>query len=147
MKHVAHVAVMQRKYLQNKADILEAIGLSEEAYHVLQFNTAIAWIRKEIWNDEDVVSYVTNQPLFWAWWVNQWNMREDAFLSDHLLLHLFAGVSTILNRADLRLEWELLHHLNNINIKASPLWATKAFENFVNNLIKHQHGNTNQPTA
>lgn len=135
-KHLPHVRVMAKKYAQNKAEILAATHISEEAYNTLQFNNAIAWIRKAIWNDEEVVSAIINQPMFWPWWANQWNMRDDEFLHNHLELVLYVGVSSYMTAEELRSEWLLTHDVRNIELLPSPIWAKAAYDKVMNNFIK-----------
>lgn len=81
-KTMTRKEVMKTKYKLNKELILKATYTSEEAYHVFQFNTAVAWIRYYILNDDDLVNKVLSHPMFKNWWLNQWHIRDEAFVVD-----------------------------------------------------------------
>ncbi len=84
IKHVPHVKVLNKKYAQNKEYILAILEITEGDYHELQFETAERWIRASLWNADDIVSYLSSLPEFWAWFINLWNIRDDQFIHDQL---------------------------------------------------------------
>lgn len=131
-------AVMRQKYELNKRDILTMTFTSEEAYATLQFNTAIAWIRANIWPDEDLVSAMIEQKAFWLWWVNQWNIRDDEFLTDHIEYALYKGCNEFLPTDELKQEWLLTHDVRNIQIQATDSVMQAAYETMISTAIKTQ---------
>lgn len=105
----SHVHVMRSKYEQNAKLILECTGVHDQDYNSMQFDYASDYIRHKVLNDDDVVSKITSQQEFWIWWVNQWNIREDAFITNYLEFVLAGGFESFLNP-----EWQKLHDVANI---------------------------------
>lgn len=132
-KHLPHVEVMARKYQANKAILLQECHVSEDAYNLTIFNSAIAWIRANVWDDNDMVDALTNQPEFWAWWVNQWNMREDALIHEYL--------EYIISEDDwsdlLYPAWVNIHKVDCINLLVKqPDWIQDAYSKIIHQSIK-----------
>lgn len=103
---------MKAKYAQNKKCILQVLGMSEDAYNTLLYNTAISWVRKAVWKDEIIVQLLTKEEMFWEWFINHWNMREDAFIHKFLDWLISDGN----HREFLRVNWEYIHELERINV-------------------------------
>lgn len=116
-KQLTKRGTMSAKYNSNKRIILDSTFTSEDAYSILQFNTAIEWIRYNVLNDEDVVNRILAHPDFKNWWLNQWNIREDAFIHDQL--------DYILSNLDfasyLKAEWLKVHQYDRIRVKPSSI--------------------------
>lgn len=134
----SHAEVMQTKFILNKSLILDKTFTSEEAYHTLQWNTAIAWIRAVVWNDEDIVSALTNQPDFWKWWVNQWNLRDEQFLTDHIEYVLYVGCSNILDDEQFKQEWLLTHMVKKIEVMPHSEIMQRAYADVVGKAFKNR---------
>lgn len=132
-KHIPHVEVMSRKYAANKAMLLVECNISQDAYNVHLYNQAIAWIRANVWNDDVMVDALTEQKEFWAWWINQWNMREDAFIHEYLEYIISDdNFSDILHHA-----WVSIHVVANINVELSqPDWLQEAYSSIISNAFK-----------
>jgi hypothetical protein len=132
-KQIPHVEVMSRKYAANKALLLTECNVSLDAYNIYMYNQAIAWIRSNIWNDDAMVDALTEQALFWAWWINQWNMREDAFIHE-CLEYIISGddFSDILHHG-----WVGIHVVTNINVQINqPEWLQDAYNNIISQTFK-----------
>lgn len=134
----SHASVMHTKFVLNKQIILQKCFMSEEAYNITQWNTAIAWIRTTVWNDEDLVSAIIGQPEFWKWWENQWNLRDEQFLTDHIEYVLYIGCSDILDDEQFKTEWLLTHTAKNITVMPAPEVMRLAFEKVIDKAIKSQ---------
>jgi hypothetical protein len=135
-KQIPHVEVMSRKYAANKALLLVECNISADAYNVHVYNQAIAWIRANIWNCDDMVDALTEQPMFWAWWINQWNMREDAYIHEYLE-YIISGddFSDILHHG-----WVGIHNVNAINVNIQqPEWLQDAYNNIISQTFKTLH--------
>lgn len=132
-KNIPHVEVMSRKYAANKELILNECHISTEAYNVHMYNVAIAWIRANIWNDADMVDALTEQKAFWQWWINQWNMREDAMIHDYLEYIISDDDwSDLLNKV-----WHDTHHVRSINVQVNqPEWLQQAYNQIISTAFK-----------
>lgn len=129
---------MATKYVLNKQLILERGFISPEAYNVLQWNTAIAWLRVNVWNDEDLITAIITQPDFWAWWENQWNLRDEQFLTDHIEYVLYQGCSEFLTEDEFKQEWLLTHEVRNIEMLPAKEVMRKAYNDVINKAMKQQ---------
>jgi hypothetical protein len=111
MKTKSQAMVMKTKYELNKEQIMENIGVDSVQYNVFMNDVAMQWVRSRILNDEDVLNKITEQPDFWMWWINQWNLREDAFLRLYSYFTVPGGFEKFLHP-----EWLKIHDISNINV-------------------------------
>lgn len=57
-----------------------ALYISDQTYAELVQNNGIEWIKKYLnSNDEQILYAVAKSPMFWAWWKNQWLIRDEQF--------------------------------------------------------------------
>lgn len=101
---------MKTKYRINKIQVIEAIGFTVEQYNDVLFESGIAWIKEQVWNDDVLTLKVSSNTFFWQWYTNQWNIIEDAFLMDHYLYVLQGEHEEFLKYA-----WGLAHDIKRIN--------------------------------
>jgi hypothetical protein len=63
--------------------ICEVTGLSQEELFEMQVNEAVDflwdWIGKE---DEASIQVMISTPLFWVWWLQDWNNHDKRFLAN-----------------------------------------------------------------
>ncbi len=104
--------MIKQKYVLNKAWILSCTFTSEEAYHSMQFNTAIAWLRYAVIADEDVVNKILAHPLFKPWWINQWNIRDEDWLCEWMQFVVADGHEEMLKEV-----WLRSHEVQNIKMQ------------------------------
>lgn len=130
-KKLPQVAITKRKYADNKALLINACKIDADTYHILQHDAAIAWIRANIWDDDIAVNAITEQTLFWAWWVNQWNIREDALVYEYLPYLISAD------------NWSKLLHTAWVNAHTAPdvpmshnEWLDNIYDKVINKTIK-----------
>lgn len=65
----------------NKQLIYAALGFNDSSYHQLVFDTGMSWIRDRFsLNDEEITYVVAKSQQFWAWWRNQWELRDAQFV-------------------------------------------------------------------
>jgi hypothetical protein len=63
-----------------KRRICRLLGLTEEQYAEHQYYTGLNYLRLYIRHDDVVRRELEGHKLFWAWWRNQWAMRDAQFL-------------------------------------------------------------------
>lgn len=114
MKPLTSSAIMNRKFSANKSLIIEATGIPLGMYNRHVYDAARAWIMLMIWNDEELVQRMTEQPEFWAWWVNQWNQREDQFVTGYVEFFISSdNFSTFLST-----QWLKIHEVEALKMEA-----------------------------
>jgi hypothetical protein len=73
--------IRQLKAERNRDLICAAIKLNSEMHSTLVFESGLEWIRNNMsLNDEEIVSVIAKCRLFWAWWRNQWDLRDERFV-------------------------------------------------------------------
>jgi len=65
----------------NKQRILEAIGWSEQEYANFIYETGIAYLEHYIPNDAHGMNMLIRSRVFWNWWKNHWQQRDEQFVS------------------------------------------------------------------
>jgi hypothetical protein len=90
MNKISQALIMRTKYRLNKQQILESCEMNDDEYCNLQFEKAVEWIKYRILDDEEVISAITSKEMFWTWWINQWNLRNDEFVTDNIY-YIIAG--------------------------------------------------------
>lgn len=108
--NVKYNVVMKTMYKLNKAQIIESCGITEGKYTDFQFETGLEWIKENLWNDEAIIVIISSSPVFWDWFLNQWNHRDDDFIIDNL--------NIILNNdpnCELLSKWYQVHEVKNLN--------------------------------
>lgn len=66
--------------MTNKQYILKALNWCEQKYGQVVMDTAIAWINLHFKGEHIMVDVLTRSPLFWKWWKNQWEQRDNRFV-------------------------------------------------------------------
>lgn len=84
MRIRSYNAVIKTLHRLNKAQVIESCGISDGKYSDHQFETGISWIKEKLWDDEGIVSMISCSPVFWDWFINEWNKREDDFIMNNL---------------------------------------------------------------
>ena len=127
-KTKTHVQVMKTKYRLNKAQLIESCGITDEHYAEFMFETGIAWIKENLWNDERAISLISSSPVFWDWFSNEWNLRDDRFIMHYLNYVLSGQFSEILYA-----WWTASHEVR--MIKGFP--QGDKWDRLVSSVIKH----------
>ena len=68
--------------------IQQALGITELDYHTMVMNYGYDWLAGYFGNDDKMISRVASSKMFWAWWKNQWNIRNDKFVYETNLMEL-----------------------------------------------------------
>jgi hypothetical protein len=77
MSHIEMVR-MQNRY--NRMQVLYLTGMSDEELYNFQFNTGLDWIVSYTKENRFAATNLLTNPLMWAWWLNEWNRREETLL-------------------------------------------------------------------
>jgi hypothetical protein len=81
MKQISHVEKMRAVAQSNKEVILALLGWDELQYCEFQEQQGREYLRVVICPDGYGTVELGNSRIFWRWWINQWNRRDDDFLN------------------------------------------------------------------
>lgn len=65
----------------NKQQVTRLLGWTEQQYCEYQQEKGIAYLHHVLEIDEAGIKMQIQNPLFWRWWVNHWNRRDEEFLT------------------------------------------------------------------
>lgn len=68
---------------QHKAAILRLLKMDELQYNFMQWNQAVDYLNTYLNHVREDVAMLEGARIFWAWWRNHWNMRDEKFLTIH----------------------------------------------------------------
>lgn len=120
---MSHIQQQRKLYAKNKATVMQHLKLDELQLHTMQYHAGIQYV--EFNNpskfDQDVLLL---SPIFWKWWVNQWNLR-DSILVPTLL--------TRPQRFDIK-SYNRIHDIKFINQHPSHTIMEESFAIMVGNI-------------
>lgn len=100
-------------------------GISPENLSDLFFHTAVDWIDGFVGDNQDAQLQLSQQKMFWGFWLNEWTRLQDAF-TDRF-------------RLDEDLNWYLYH--NGIEVSDKALIAQE-YNRFMRYFMLQHKGNS-----
>jgi hypothetical protein len=67
---------------KNQQLICKALGLTDLSYSEMVFEYATLWFNRYFFNNDIMVNALEASPSFWAWWKNQWEIRNERFICE-----------------------------------------------------------------
>ena len=64
----------------NQRQVMLLLGWSDLQYGIFQNEKGLQYLRRVVGADEVGIKMLMNGKLFWRWWVNHWNRRDEEFL-------------------------------------------------------------------
>jgi len=58
--------------------IIKALCISEHKYAEMVESFAYVWLTR-LTSDGEVISEISKSSIFWKWWINQWDIRDEKF--------------------------------------------------------------------
>jgi hypothetical protein len=81
-----HYQTKKEQYKQNRALLCHCMGVDETFFFTLILEAGIEFIEEQTENYPDVRNQILYTPgLFWPWWTNQWNLRDQDFIYENAL--------------------------------------------------------------
>lgn len=71
----------------NRSFILRKLSMSDQEYCELVERGGYVWLDKYLFHAPDAIKAASYSRLFWAWWVNEWNIRDESFVKDIRFSH------------------------------------------------------------
>ena len=66
----------------NKQQVRRLLGWSETRFAEFVAAKGIQYLKDVLFADDDAVILLTKGDMFWQWWRNHWNKRDEVFLLD-----------------------------------------------------------------
>jgi hypothetical protein len=57
-----------------------AFGISNAQHSQMVWDQGRQWIKRNVAKDEYSIDIIEQSPLFWAWWRNLWQQRDEKFV-------------------------------------------------------------------
>lgn len=65
----------------NKQKLLKALGVTEDFYHTVVYNTGVAFLEAYLGADCEVfINHTLRTRAYWSWWTNQFEIDANRFL-------------------------------------------------------------------
>lgn len=62
--------------------VIELLRWTEMEYNTFQFESGLAFVESYISRDSPYGQVLLQSRVFWAWWKNQWALRNEIFVRD-----------------------------------------------------------------
>ena len=68
--------------MTNKELIIKSLRITELEYAALVESFAFDWLCSRLTNLKCVINQLSKSKLFWDWWKNQWEIRDEKYIRD-----------------------------------------------------------------
>jgi len=65
--------------MQNKQYITKALAINEYRYAQMVECSAYVWLTR-LTDDSAVIGEIVKCSIFWKWWINQWEIRDEQYV-------------------------------------------------------------------
>lgn len=66
---------------QNREVILRKLRITDLQYCEMVERGGYEWLRRYFSHVPDMIDICKYSAMFWKWWVNEWNLRDNRFLA------------------------------------------------------------------
>lgn len=67
-----------------KQQVMQLLGWDELRYAEMQYRAGRQYLQSYIPNDPEGIDALERSRIFWAWWKNQWLIRDTAYLNRNI---------------------------------------------------------------
>lgn len=110
----------------NKQQVRRLLGWSERRFSEFVAAKGIQYLKEVLFADDDAVLQLTKGDMFWQWWRNHWNKRDEEFL-------LYAGEYVLDHRL---IMYEELHTITLDKYPHRPIME-QSYSLLMEQIIKH----------
>jgi hypothetical protein len=64
----------------NTQFIIRKLGFTHLEYCEMVEHSGYVWLDKYFFHSPEIIQASSYSQLFWKWWVNEWNIRDDQFI-------------------------------------------------------------------
>jgi hypothetical protein len=66
--------------MNTKDIIIKSLAITDFDYGNIVMQNGYCWLQNNFGKDEQLINNIATVPLFWAWWKNQWEIRDREFI-------------------------------------------------------------------
>lgn len=110
----------------NKQQVIRLLNWTDMQYCIYQQNKGYEYMRQVIGSDELGVRYLAKNALFWKWWINHWNRRDEEWLG-------YAASAPARHRENLYRD---LHSINGCEFYPHRLIMETSYDNLIKDLTE-----------
>lgn len=74
---MTHIESMRNRFRANKKKIQQMLGWDDLQYGRYQYEMGLRYLRESLQLDDWNMQVLEGQRLFWQWWINEWNLRDE----------------------------------------------------------------------
>ena len=129
MKTLTHTEKVKIENQSLKQRVQNVIGWDDLRFGNFQAAMGYRYLEEELEADVYVIDALIREKLFWSWWINHWNRRDEMFLQQ------FEG--TLKN--DLDLAYRLRHNPSAVVFKPQSTILRHSYARMMGKLIDQTH--------
>lgn len=76
------ITQQQAAIARNQARVIDLLHWNPALYAMLVYNAGLQYLVAYIGNNEAAIDQLTARAEFWNWWKNQWNIRDEVFITE-----------------------------------------------------------------
>lgn len=124
--------------MTNKESIIKALRITEMQYAETVEQFGYNWIKQRFCDMDVVVDGLSRSKMFWAWWKNQWEIRDEQFVRETniALINEELKGQTLLVSRNLYVE---LHNPQTLKVKLN-VFIRKELVDVVDHTLKVEEG-------
>ncbi len=65
----------------NQHQVKQLLGWDDLEYGQFQMDAGTEYLKNMLGNDATGIDYLSKNGMFWRWWVNHWDKRDELFIS------------------------------------------------------------------
>lgn len=84
LQKITHIESRRVAAKASKERIMRLLEWSELQYCDFQYRMGLEFLQEYIPGDPYGIAYLERHPVFWAWWRNQWTLRDEIYLNSDI---------------------------------------------------------------
>lgn len=84
LQKITHIESRRVAAKASKERIMRLLEWSELQYCEFQYRMGLEFLQEYIPGDPYGIAYLERHRVFWAWWRNQWTLRDEIYLNSDI---------------------------------------------------------------
>lgn len=84
MTRITHIQKRREAAQKSKERIMRLLEWNELQYCDFQYRMGLEFLQEYIPGAPEGIAYLERHPVFWAWWRNQWTLRDEIYLNSDI---------------------------------------------------------------
>jgi hypothetical protein len=123
---MTHTKQQQQLAIANRAQVLKTLGWNELQYGTFQMEQGEAYLRELLNQDDWWIDALIAEKLFWQWWINAWNNRDE-----------WIYLPNINTFDDVEASYRAIHSTQSINCHPSKYVLDEGYKNMMRDIQKN----------